>query len=63
MADGLRTKLRAPVCGTVSAYVTGCRCDPCTAANTTYHREYRRTVRRLARARWAAHRRRTGVRA
>lgn len=38
------TKRKFP-CGTRAAYVNGCRCEPCTAANRTYARERWRAQR------------------
>lgn len=32
-------------CGTIQRYSRGCRCDACTAANTEYHKNYRKEKR------------------
>ena len=37
--------------GTHSAYADGCRCGPCTVANTLYYREYRKANAERLRAR------------
>lgn len=51
---GARRKAPA-VCGTVSKYVGGCRCAPCTAAKATAQRESYDPERRTKRCRSTGH--------